>query len=141
MEFTYPANLRFECNGCGLCCGDTKKKTRHILLLGAEAESIAFCSRRRKEDFCVAINDKNPYEYEMKKSSNGHCSFLKNNRCSIYSMRPLVCMFYPFELKFDESKSLYNFDFTVECPAMGKGIELGKDEFKKLFDKAQEKLR
>ena len=31
--FTHPANLRFECSRCGLCCGDTAQKTRHILLL------------------------------------------------------------------------------------------------------------
>ena len=41
VDFTYPVNIKFECNRCGLCCGDTKQKTRHILLLEAEAKKIA----------------------------------------------------------------------------------------------------
>lgn len=141
MDFTCPANLRFECNGCGLCCGDTEKKTRHILLLISEAENIALHTGKSKEDFSVSINGKAPYVYEMKKSSDGKCVFLKDSRCSIYPLRPLICMFYPFELKFDQDAELYNFDFTVECPGIGVGKALAIADFKRLFDMAQERLR
>lgn len=141
MDFTFPANLRFECNGCGLCCGDTDKKTRHILLLECEAEKIADHTRQPKHDFSVPIAGKAPYVHEMRKSGDGKCVFLKENRCSIYPLRPLICMFYPFELKPRENTELHNFDFTVECPTIGKGAVLTKRDFKKLFDAAQERLK
>ncbi len=138
--FTHPANLRFECNRCGLCCGDTAQKTRHILLLKGEAERIAQETGRQIAEFCVEVDGKYPYVYEMKKSSEGKCVFLKDNQCSIYPLRTLVCMFYPFELKFNEDKEVYDFDFTVECPAINQGKPLSKADFKKLFDLAQERL-
>ena len=77
----------------------------------------------------------------MKKSSEGKCVFLKDNRCSIYPSRPLICMFYPFELKFTENKQSHSFDFTVECPGINQGNVLTKTDFKRLFDAAQERLK
>ena len=66
--------------------------------------------------------------------------FLKENQCTIYPLRPLVCMFYPFELKFDSDKNLHIFNFTVECPEIGKGNCLSEKEFEKLFKLAEERL-
>ena len=121
MDFTYPANLRFECNRCGLCCGDTNKKQGTFFFLEAKLKKSLITTCQPLTDFSSAIADKAPYVYEMKKSSEGKCVFLKENRCSIYPLRPLICMFYPFELKFAENTEFHNFDFTVECPAIGKG--------------------
>ena len=140
VDFTYPLNMLFDCNGCGLCCGDTKRKTRHILILEAEAKKISSWTSRFVLDFSCEIKDKLPYVYEMKKTSEGKCVFLKGNQCSIYPLRPLICRFYPFELKFDEKKRLHNFDFTLECPGINQGKLIGEKDFKKLFKLAQESL-
>ena len=138
--FNHPVNLRFDCIKCGLCCGDTEKNTRHILLLKDEAEKIAFQTGQPATVFSVEAVGKHPYVYEMKKSSEGKCVFLKDNQCSIYPKRPLICIFYPFELKFIEDKDAHVFDFTVECPGINQGKLLEKDDFKKLFETAQERL-
>jgi len=140
VEFTYPVNLRFECNRCGLCCGDTKQKIRHVLLLESEAEKIASDTCQLITDFSVEINDNNPYVYEMKKSSEGKCVFLKDKQCSIYALRPLVCVCYPFELKFNKGEGMYNFDFTVECPRINQGKFLDKTVFERLLRLARERL-
>ena len=139
MDFTYPVNILFDCNRCGLCCGDTKQKTRHILLLEAEAKKIASHTSRLIADFSGEIK-KFPYVYEMKKTGEGKCVYLKDNQCSIYPFRPLICRFYPFELKFDETKGLHNFDFTIECPGINQGRVFQEKDFKKLFKLAQERL-
>ena len=139
-DFTYPVNLKFECNRCGLCCGDTKQKTRHILLLEAEARKIAAQTGRLTNDFSIEIKDKLPYVYEMKKTKEGKCFYLEDNLCSIYLFRPLICIFYPFELKFVEEKTLHNFDFTLECPGINQGKLISEKDFKKLFKLAQKKL-
>ena len=141
VDFTYPNNLLFGCNKCGLCCGDTKQKTRHILLLKSEANDISAEINLPIEDFAEQIEDKAPYCFEMKKPNEGECFFLKNNQCSIYVLRPLICRFYPFELKFDPDKNLHVFGFTFECPAINKGKIMTVKDFEELFELAKERLR
>lgn len=140
MNFTYPNNVLFECNQCGLCCGDTPQKTRHILLLESEANSISEETALPTQNFSTEITGRTPYCYEMKKDSEGKCFFLKDKQCSIYSSRPLICMFYPFELKFSGDSGEHIFDFTLECPGISKGRILAKGDFEKLFWLAQERL-
>jgi len=108
--------------------------------LKSEAEKIASHTCQLITDFSVEINDNYPYIYEVKKSSKGKCVFLKDNQCSIYPLRPLICMCYPFELRFNEDKGLHNFDFTVECPGINQGKLLDKTDFKRLFALIQERL-
>ena len=141
MNFTYPTNVLFNCTKCGLCCGDTEQKTRHILLLESEVNEISAQTHQPKQTFTTEVTDKAPYTYEMKKTNQGKCLFLKdNNDCSIYLHRPLICRFYPFELKFVHDKNQYFFDFTLECPEIGKGKKLLKRDFERLFILAKEKL-
>ncbi len=76
----------------------------------------------------------------MRKTNEGKCVFLKENQCTIYELRPLICIFYPFELKFEDSKSLHVFNFTAECPAIGRGNNVEETDFERLFELAQERL-
>ena len=46
------------------------------------------------------------------KNINGHCFFLKNNKCSIYDFRPQGCKLYP--LVYDVSNNMIKID--TECP-------------------------
>ena len=139
MSFDYPVALRFECTKCGICCGDTKEKTRHILLLGAEAEQIATATSQEIQRVAEKIEGKAPYIYEMKKTlGKGKCVFLSKNRCTIYPLRPLICRFYPFELKTAANRE-YKFSCTNECPGIGKGKTLNKDYFEKLFQMVRTK--
>jgi Fe-S-cluster containining protein len=140
VDFTYPQKIAFKCNRCGLCCGDTEEKTRHILLLESEANVISAKTSLPKQEFTVQVADKAPYYYEMKKPKEGKCFFLKDNQCSIYQQRPLICRFYPFELKFSEDKETHVFDVTVECPGISKGKPMNRADFKELFLLAQERL-
>jgi Fe-S-cluster containining protein len=140
VDFTYPTEISFSCNGCGLCCGDTPKKTRHILLLPCEKEKIAEETGMPANQFSNEIKDKQPYCFEIKKTNLGKCIFLKNNQCTIYSLRPLICRFYPFQLTYDLDKEKHVFDFTLECPAINQGKPFGKKEFEKLFELARKIL-
>jgi Fe-S-cluster containining protein len=88
----------------------------------------------------LEIKDKIPYGYEVKKTNEGKCVFLKENQCTIYSLRPLICMFYPFELKFDKDKELHVFHFTHECPEVGRGRDFNKKDFERLFELAKVRL-
>jgi Fe-S-cluster containining protein len=132
MNFNYPTAVHFQCTKCGICCGDTKQKTRHILLLKTETEQIATATSQPISQFTTKIKKKAPYSYEMKKTKDGKCIFLKNNRCTIYAARPLICRFYPFELKITHSGK-HTFLYTTECPGINKGLILSKNYFRKLL--------
>ena len=71
MSFDYPT-VRFKCVKCGICCGDTTEKTRHILLLTEEAEKIAEATKQPVTRFAAKIEDKAPYAFEMKKTIEGY---------------------------------------------------------------------
>ncbi len=139
MKFDYPATVRFRCVKCGICCCDTKEKTRCILLLTSETEQISKATLQPTQQFAVKIEGREPYVYEMKKREDGKCVFLKNDRCTIYQVRPLICRYYPFELNSCGGK--YSFRFTEECPGIGKGRVLGEDYFRKMFRLARGKHR
>jgi Fe-S-cluster containining protein len=140
VNFDYPTTVRFRCIKCGICCGDTKEKTRHVLLLKTEAEQIAEATSQPTTQFAVEINGSEPYGYEMKKKAeDGKCVFLDKNRCRIYSVRPLICRFYPFKL--DSCGGKYSFRFTEECPGIGIGRILSEEYFKKMFRLARARYR
>jgi len=141
VNFDYPTEVRFHCTKCGICCGDTKEKNRHVLLLRTEAEQIARTSLQPIPKFAVKIKNKAPYSYEMKKrAKDGKCVFLENNRCTIYSLRPLICRFYPFELK-NLNRRKYKFLYTDECPGINKGQMLSVIYFRKMFRLAHAKSK
>mgnify|MGYP001375971991 CR=1 FL=1 len=140
MNFEYPTTLRFHCTKCGICCGDAKEKTRLILLLKAEAEQIAKATAKPISEFATKTA-KTPYVYEMKKTApEGKCLFLENNRCTIYPLRPLICRFYPFELKTSQGGK-YKFLFTKECPGINHGRMLNVAYFRKMLLLAHERHR
>ena len=105
-----------------------------------EANAISSETALPKQSFSKQINDKTPYGSEMRKNIEGKCYFLKSNQCSIYPLRPLICRFYPFELKFDQRNNYHVFEFTLECPGISKGRPLTRKDFEALFLLAQEKL-
>ena len=130
--FIYPEKVDFSCNGCAICCKNTEYKVRKILLLKIEAKKISKKTLIDIDNFSEKIEKYEPYAYEMKKTKDGRCVFLRGNLCRIYKIRPLICRFYPFKLE-NLSDNRYRFTYTNECPSIGKGPPLKKAYFKKMF--------
>ncbi|MGQ9530437.1 MAG: YkgJ family cysteine cluster protein [Candidatus Bathycorpusculaceae bacterium] len=124
MDFDYPKNVRFTCERCAICCGDTEERSRTILLLKVEAQQISKETSKRIEEFAEKIEASQPYVYQMRKTE-GKCVFLKGNLCSIYRIRPLICRFYPFRLNTKNGK--FEFTYTNECPNIGKRPKLRRN--------------
>lgn len=137
MEFEYPRNLRFECDRCTICCGDTTQRIRSILLMLIEAERISNHTGQKIEDFAEKIGPSQPYTHCMRKNSDGKCVFLSIDSCAIYVERPLVCRFYPFELK-GSVGGKHVFGYTNECPCVGSGRKLTKRYFVDLFRQSRQ---
>ena len=107
------------------------------MLLESEAEQIAVSIGKPVSEFTVETEGKAPYVYEMRKTAkDGKCVFLGDDQCAIYSLRPLICRFYPFELKANENRK-HEFHPTDECPGLGKGRPMREEHFRKLFKLAK----
>ena len=136
-EFRYPKNMRFRCSRCAQCCGDTETRIRHVLFLEKEAERISKITSKPVKAFARRIVGHDPYVYEMRKGKDEKCVFLEQKTCTIYASRPLICRYYPFELKPGGNKSCLFFP-TSECPGIGKGEVLKESYFGILFRLARE---
>jgi len=134
LSFKYPKHVSFTCERCALCCRDTERRARSILLLETEVKRISEETSLSIEEFAERIRGFEPYVYRMRKTEDGKCVFLKDNLCSIYRIRPLICRFYPFQLK-NLGNDRYVFKYTEECPGIGKGKQLKPAFFDKLFKK------
>lgn len=132
MRFKFPRNVRFECSRCALCCRGTENKSRTIFLLRREAEKISGKTHKGIDEFAERKEGVEPYVYVMRKTFDGKCVFLKDNLCTIYEMRPLICKFYPFKLD-NLGNHKYVFNYTPECPSIGSGPKLKRKFYDTLF--------
>lgn len=132
--FVFPNEIIWKCQRCTLCCKDSCKHIRHIKLLKQEGIALSHKIKVPIEHFAVPTLDKT-YSHEILKD-NGKCIFLKDNICKIYDNRPLVCRFYPFEMKLIE-KDVYHILFSgKKCNAIDKGKKLNKYFFRELAKNA-----
>jgi Fe-S-cluster containining protein len=139
VDFEYPRKLKFECDRCTICCGNTTEKVRSILLMPVEAHGISNRAGQKIEDFAQETGTSPPYTHRLKKTSDGKCVFLKGKSCAIYAERPLVCRFYPFELKCSAGGK-HIFTHTSECPHVGRGKRLTIRYFADLFRRSEQTM-
>lgn len=139
MKFEYPKNVHFKCLRCALCCGDTETRTRTILLMSLEANYISRKTSKNVEEFAEKIEQFEPYVYVMKKTEKGKCVFLNGDFCTVYSIRPLICRFYPFTFK-SKGNNRFAFTYTDECPGIGKGSKLERKFFQNLYTKLRKQM-
>lgn len=137
-DVSYPDNVSWECQRCGLCCQDTAGHARRIRLLPAEVSEISRKTDSPVEELATH-SSKDPYRYEMRKDG-GKCRFLEGNVCQIYPNRPLVCRYYPFEMK-SERDSVRITLALGGCVGSNKGKRLYKSFFRKLAKVAIERFR
>jgi Fe-S-cluster containining protein len=133
MCFSYPEHVRYRCEKCAQCCGDTENRVRSILLLKSDVTRISEKTALRPGAFAEKIAGFEPYRYRMTKTPDGRCVFLRKTVCSIYAIRPLICRFYPFQL--NPGPDGYVFEYTDECPGIGKGRRLTRAFFTALFNR------
>ncbi|HID60747.1 MAG TPA: YkgJ family cysteine cluster protein [Hadesarchaea archaeon] len=137
MNFRAPKNVRYECQRCARCCGDTSHRGRNILLLPSEVEQISSHTGLRPLSFASPASN-GVYRYRMKKRS-GKCVFLEGKACRIYDIRPVICRFYPFSVK--RYNGTYMFEVSRDCPGIGLGNLVPPEHFERMVKKASEALQ
>lgn len=90
----YKDGLRFKCTGCGKCCTGSPGA---VWISDEEVEAISqhlgISVSEFLNDYTRLIDGKRSL---IEDNKTYDCVFLKNNQCSIYSLRPLQCRTYPW---------------------------------------------
>lgn len=73
----------FECRRCGFCCQ---------LDVNVDEQDIKKIKRAGKQNFTIKKEGK-----LFLKTKGNFCIFFKNGLCSIYPVRPKVCVQFPFQ--------------------------------------------
>jgi len=68
------------------------------------------------------------YYYTFERKPSGTCVFLENNKCTIYSVRPLTCRLFPFAYS-EEDLELHPWALR-NCRGIGKGGPFNRREVK-----------
>jgi len=141
--------MKFKCMKCGNCCSDenilitvTHKDLQRLVkhLKCALNDLIKFIGFYYGEDLSrekmvtpAFLTVRGSAFLALIKKENGECIFLKNNRCSIYPARPLVCRSFPFV--FSVEKGWLKWGLATksgECIGVGLGEEISTKDLEKL---------
>jgi Fe-S-cluster containining protein len=129
--------IMFSCKGCGKCCVEDNRSGRRIVLTERDALEISGVTGIRLSEF-TEENSSEAYPYVMRLVYR-RCFFLgPDNKCRIYSARPLVCRFYPFLMQ--KVGRTYVFHADPLCPGLGEGMHLDEEYFEKLVEEAEKRL-
>jgi Fe-S-cluster containining protein len=114
--FLYPMMAKWGCLRCGNCCRDVIGHERRILLTENDLKRIKDVTGL--DDFFDETGEE-PFKAIMKKK-NGDCIFLREEECSIYDSRALLCRMYPFWIE------KINDEFIIKIDEKCKGVEYGE---------------
>lgn len=90
----YSEGLKFKCTGCGKCCTGAPG---YIWVSREEIEIIAAHLKMPVEKFSMRYLKKVGKRYSLVEFSKTYdCVFLKDNKCSIYQVRPTQCRTFPW---------------------------------------------
>ena len=84
----------FACTGCGTCC----RWTGSVLLTDRDIAEMAVAMELSEQEFIDrhARLAPNRIQLALIDQSDGSCSFLEGDRCSIYETRPEQCRSFPY---------------------------------------------
>jgi Fe-S-cluster containining protein len=89
----YEKGLSFKCTGCGGCCG---KEPGYVWLLEEDIKQASLHLKLSREAFLKKYTRLIHGRYSLIEKPNYDCTFLDNNRCTIYTARPKQCRQFPF---------------------------------------------
>jgi Fe-S-cluster containining protein len=84
----------FKCTGCGECC----RWSGSVLLTESDIAQMAGHLELSEQEFIDRHTRLAPNRIQLALLDNtdGNCSFLNGDRCSVYEVRPEQCRTFPF---------------------------------------------
>ena len=142
--------IHFECTKCGACCREDSLLvtiTGHDIARISMGLGLSSNEIIRAIDFYLvssnetpkgfrdipAVNtEKGPAYIALKKLENKDCIFLKNDLCMIHTIRPVVCMSFPFVFRNDTELNWGLSAMQKICPGLGKGPKVNISELREI---------
>ena len=117
----YKEGLRFECTGCGKCC---KGSPGYVWLTVAEMASIATFLHLDFDTFTRKYVRQVNGDFSLIEVGEEYaCVFLKEDKCTIYEVRPEQCRTFPFWGKHLRSKEHWE-KLKGQCEGIHEGAPL-----------------
>ena len=148
-------NFKFHCTKCGACCSypglivnvtprDVRGLAKHLKVdANALLKVLAFYQVEPDETmdeaeiqermvFPALKTHKGMAFLGLLKQPSGQCTFLKDNKCSIYPARPRICQSFPFTYKKTGNGITISIaKFAVNsCPGIGQGEYVNVEKVK-----------
>ena len=110
----------------------------NAVVFNEEIDQIEKISRVSRIDFLQIgrYSEDGPYQ-TLKQNGIGGCYFYKGGRCEIYSVRPLDCRFFPFDIIEDDEDNLRWIIYRDLCPVDFDYVE-SFQKLKAFFDLSRE---
>ncbi len=123
--------IRFECQGSGNCCV-SRGTYGFVYLSKKDIKKLSIGFKTTEQNFVKNYCQKTDGFIHLKelKKNNGNCIFLKDNKCTVYKLRPIQCRTWPFWPENMNTKT-WNNDIAKNCPGVGKGKIKTKKEILK----------
>jgi len=125
-----PTPIRFECQkGCANCC---KISDGFVLIREKEVKEISKFLKISETEFLKEYTQIKKGILSLIDHDGKDCIFLKDEKCSVYPVRPIQCQTYPFWPQ--NLKALRRWYYVEEdCPGIGKGRTYTKEEIEEIF--------
>lgn len=124
-----PTPVKFQCqNGCSNCC----KSGGVVAVSEEEARHVAQYLKLSIAEFLKKFTRSEGKKIYLIEQEIPDCIFLKNEKCTIYEVRPLQCRTFPFWTQNVKSEKRWNI-IMEECPGIGEGKEYERSEIEKVF--------
>ena len=123
--------IRFKCQGSGNCCV-SRGSYGYVYLSKKDIKTLSIGLKTTQKKFIKNYCDETDGFIHLKelKKNKGNCIFLIDKRCSVYKSRPIQCRTWPFWPENMNTKD-WNNDIAKNCPGVGKGKLIKKEEILK----------
>ncbi|MCB0282443.1 MAG: YkgJ family cysteine cluster protein [Calditrichaeota bacterium] len=125
-----PTPIRFKCQeGCSNCCTTSGG---FVFIFEKDIHKISKFLKMSEDDFLNTFTKKVGTKISLIDRDEKDCVFLKNNKCSIYPVRPVQCRTFPFWPQNMKTEKRWNL-IQEECPGIGKGRLFTRDDIEDIF--------
>ncbi|CCB85802.1 uncharacterized protein jhp_0259 [Parachlamydia acanthamoebae UV-7] len=108
----YAQGLSFECTGCGQCCTGAPG---YVWISKEEIANLATHLNLSLDEFSKRYVRKVGDRFSLKEHPKTFdCVFLKENKCSVYSLRPKQCRTFPWWPQLLKSKQDWE-EASIHC--------------------------
>jgi Fe-S-cluster containining protein len=129
----FPDSVGFKCNNCGACCRIQPPEVDLNEQKQIEAKGY--------KGFLTSPDEAGLRWIKRKK--DGSCIFLENNKCKIYSVRPVICKLEPFTIadyNYHQKRIELDLNFPFSCACEGV-TEKGSVNVEEVARAAQEMVK